>query len=571
MQNNYLKQNITIKKDKKNVKTLLDYFHQWEKKTPEKAFLKQPFGKTWKTYSWKEVGVQARSITQALRSWNLPLHSSIALVSKNCPHWIMADLAIMMSGHISVPLFPTLNAEQLRQILIHSETQVIFIGKLDNWKEMKEGIPSNVKVIVLPHLEGNDEIKGENFLKWEDLLIQYEPYSGNYKANPDNLAIISYTSGTTGTPKGVMTSYYALAKVTELIEKIASFDPKDNRFFSYLPLNHITERVVVEAAALQCGGEIYFTESVDTFVKNLQDACPTHFLAVPRTWSKLQQGILEKIPQKKLDKLLKLPVISGIVKKKIKKALGLDKAKFILTGTAPIPAGLLEWYEKIGLDILEGYGMSENTAACTINSPGQKKIGTVGKAQEGAEIKIDPETREILMRAEWIMQGYFKEAELTAQTIDEEGWLHTGDQGELDEDNFLKITGRIKDFFKTAKGEYISPFVIENHFAHNHLIEQICIMGSGMPQAIALIVLSEIGKNASKEEIKEYFEKEVEEINTKVYAYEGIKKVVIVRDDWTVKNGLLSPTLKMRRSKLENKYQHYLEDWYKQKSFIIWE
>lgn len=563
-------QQTTKDVNKIQLSTWLDHFYKWESQQPERVYLRQPIGDTWKDYTWQEVGQQARAMASALRSLNLPPKSHIGIFSKNCAHWIMSDLAIMMAGHVSVPLFPTLTAEQLKLVLDHSETKVLFVGKLDDWENPKQGISEAVQVISFPAYKGAAEINGEGIWQWDDLCQRHEAMQENYYPEPRDLATICYTSGTTGRPKGVMISYYAFAKVGDATIANADFQPGNDRFFSYLPLNHMAERIVVEGASFVSGGTIYFAESLDTFAKNLQEASPTHFLAVPRIWTKFQQGVLAKLPAKKLDTLLKLPIISGIIKKKIRKGLGLDKARFILTGAAPMPPDLFSWYHRLGVKIREGYGMSENTAACTIMRPENIRLGTVGQAQPGAEIRIDPKTGEILMRAEWLMDGYYKDPELTAETI-KDGWLHTGDKGELSPDGFLKITGRVKEIFKTAKGEYVSPFSLESGFALNPYIEHICVTGAGLPQPIALVILNEEGKKADKAQVSESLAASCKEVNSQVFSYENLKHLVVLeKEEWTVDNGFITPTLKTKRNRIEEVYKKHYEQWYAQEDLIIW-
>ncbi|MDX2305871.1 MAG: AMP-binding protein [Microscillaceae bacterium] len=556
--------------DASKLPTLIEHFYRWEKETPQRTFLRQPIGSTWKEFSWAEVGNQARRMTAALKALQLPPKSHIGIVSKNCVHWVMSDLAIMMSGHISVPLFPTLTSEQIHQILAHSDTQVLFVGKLDNWALMKDGIPDSVQVITYPHYTCSDLVRGDNFLLWDDLIESNEPSSENYIPKLSDLITICYTSGTTGTPKGVMLSYYAFAKVYDAIKEKSRYENGNTSFLSYLPMNHMAERLVVEAAGIVSGGQISFVESLDSFFQNLKDTRPTHFFGVPRIWAKFQQGVLEKMPQKKIDTLFKIPIISRLVKKKIRKGLGLDRVRVALTGAAPMPTATLRWYHQLGLVIREGYGMSENTAACTAMPEENPKIGTVGIPHPGCELSIDPENGEILMRAEWVMDGYYKNPEKTAEVI-QDGWLRTGDQGKIDEEGFLIITGRVKELFKTSKGEYVSPFTLESRFAGNVFIEQICVVGAGLPQPIALLILSPEGQRAELNTLTESLKNTLVEVNQGLYPYEHIKKLIVIRDEWSVNTGILTPTLKTKRNVIDGKYQDFYEKWFKHHDQIIFQ
>ncbi len=339
-------------------KTLLDYFYHWEATTPDKIYLRQPFGDIFRDFTWKEAGRQARSMAAYLKSLNLPPKSNIALVSKNCAEWLIADFAIMMAGHVSCPFYATLTAEQINQVLTHSGCEVAFIGKLDDWRGMKSGIPKSVKCIAFPTYNPDPQHE-----QWEQILANNPPLTDNYYPNLEDLFTIIYTSGTTGNPKGVMLTYSAMSNGIYQTRDIAKLDYPDPRFFSYLPLCHIAERNIIEAAVVTIGGTIYFAETLESFAKNLAVAQPTHFLAVPRIWTKFQLGILAKMPEKQLSLFLKIPFFGGIVKNKIRAGLGLDRAVVVLTGAAPMPASLIKWFRKLGIIIQEAYGMTENLGA----------------------------------------------------------------------------------------------------------------------------------------------------------------------------------------------------------------
>ena len=282
-------------------------------------------------------------------------------------------------------------------------------------------------------------------------------------------------------------------------------------------------------------------------------------------------GVLEKMPQSKLNLFLKIPVLSSIVKKKIRTALGLNNTKLLLTGAAPMPPTLIAWYQKLGMNVREAYGMTENGGCCTVSPENDIRLGTIGKPYPGCDMKIEEDTGEICMRAPWVMTGYYKDPENTGKVLKEGGWLHTGDQGEFDRDGFLKITGRVKDTFKGAKGEYIVPAPIEAKFAVNNHLEQVCVLGRNLPQPIILAVLSEIGMQASKEEVKESLTETLTKVNTELVNYERLNKLVIVKDPWTVENKMLTPTLKIKRNILEKHYQESLLEWYDIKEKVVWE
>ena len=546
-------------------KTFLDYFYHWESKKANEVYLKQPLDGSWTNYTWKEVGNQARRIAAALQGMGLEPGTNIGLISKNCAHWIIWDIAIKIGGFVSVPFYPNLTADQLQQVLEHSECKVLFVGKLDDLDAVYNGVPEGVRRISFPIS------KAEGMDKWDDLIAQFEPIEGTPTPDIDQIETIVYTSGTTGIPKGVIKTFRCGADGAHATLQLTKMDQIEGRYFSYLPLNHDAERAVVAGGSLMNGGVVYFAESIDTFPDNLREARPTVFLAVPRIWAKFQMGVLNKLPQKRLDTLLKIPFLSTFIKNKIKKGLGLDQVIWAISGAAPISASTLSWYKKLDITITEGYGMTENSAVCTINPKEDVRIGTVGKPYPGCELKIDPETQEVLMKATWLMKGYYKNPELTDKTI-RDGWLHTGDMGEI-VDGYLKITGRVKDMFKTSKGEYIIPVPMERMFASNTMIEQVCIVGYGLPQPFALVNLSDNARHIDKAEVEQSLEETLsEEINASVADYERVNKLVITQDLWTVENGLMTPTLKVRRNVMDARYKVRMEEWYNEgENPVIWE
>lgn len=287
-------------------KTTLQAFYDREKKHPKLPFLHQPFGERWETYTWGEAGQMARRVAAYLRSLDMKPGSHIGLVSKNCREWIIADLAIMMAGHVSVPFFATLTGEQIGQVLELGDVDLLIAGKMEVWDDMKKGVPEDMPMIHFPHYEGNSDImRGK---AWRDILAEFEPITDSPLPDPEGIWTIIFTSGTTGTPKGVVLTNQALIELMKGLwpTNPLNFDYKGaNRFFSFLPLNHVAERGVIETMCLTHGGEIFFTESIQRFAANLQDARPTFFFAVPRIWTKLRLGVLSKMPAAKLDTLLK--------------------------------------------------------------------------------------------------------------------------------------------------------------------------------------------------------------------------------------------------------------------------
>ncbi len=552
------------------LRTVTEYFYHWEKTTPDALYLRQPVGDAFRDYTWAEVGNEARRMAAFLRSLGLPPQSNVGLVSKNCAHWSIADLAIGLAGHVSVPFYPTLTGAQFNQVLEHSGCAVLLVGKLDAWPALRDGVPERIRCIAFPAAyEGSpaDELD-----EWYEILADVAPMAESPVPALDSLQTIVYTSGTTGQPKGVMIPYRASAEALRHTSDWLGLTnaPKPMRFFSYLPLSHIAERSLVESGSLVSGGTIYFAETLDSFAKNLQAARPTHFLAVPRIWTRFQMGIFAKMPPEKLDRLLKIPVVGWLVSRKIRQGLGLDQARMLITGAAPMPTDLVRWYERLGLRIQEAYGMTENLGGHTFSRPKHRQLGTVGQLYPGVETRIDPETGEVQMRSPWITTGYYREPGLTADLL-RDGWLCTGDMGELTPDGYLKITGRVKDMFKTSKGEYVVPAPIEAGFASNTYVEQVCVAGASLPQPIALVVLSERGRQSDRRAVEQSLATTVQTVNPGLKHYEHLKKVVVMSEAWTVDNNLLTPTMKIKRNVVESRFQPQMEPWYGRAELVVWE
>ena len=548
-------------------------FYDWEEKFKDKPFLRQPFGDSWEEYTWGETGQLARRLATGLKSLGLKKGSHIGLISKNCREWIIADLAIIMAGYVSVPFFPNLKSTEIKSLIEFGEVSALFVGKLENWEEMKNGVDKDLPIIAFPHYE-NNSIVSEGF-QWDEFISKFEPQRENYHPNLDDVWTIIFTSGTTGNPKGVVLSFKINQSTDVMYTKnynplCVDFDG-NNSFFSYLPLNHIAERIAIEFTAFKNGGVISFTESIETFVKNLSDVQPSVFFGVPRIYTKFQLGILSKFNQKKLDILLAIPLLSNIIKKKLKKALGLYNAKVVVSGAAAMQIAQRNWFRKIGVNITIGYGMTEN-CAITTQLPGSNftKPGSVGKVQPQVEIKIDDSTEEVLMRGPYMMLGYFNDKIITNNTI-KDGWLHTGDKGRIDSDGYLYITGRVKDTFKTSKGEFIDPGKIEAMFGEVDFFDQICVVGLGIPQPIMLVNISEVGKKLEKNDLENKLTEKLNSVNEQSFNYKKVAKIIICKDLWTPENEILTPTMKIKRGNVDKLYQDNYLDWFNNSKKIVWE
>ena len=545
----------------------LESLYSFEKTRRDARWLTQPMGNgSVKEYTFGQAMDEARRMATYFKSLGLPEKSNIALFSKNTAWWLITDIAIWMAGHVSVPLYPTLTAETIGQILDHSGAKLIVIGKLDGFAAMEPGIPSSLPRVLTPLAP---KTTGE---QWVDLIAKHQPMTESPTRPADDLATVIYTSGTTGVPKGVMHTFKTMTESKGFMEQLRV--TTEDRMISYLPLSHVFERTLVETGTFGVGFQVFFADSLETFVKDLQRARPTLFVSVPRLWLKFQAGVLDKMPPKKLDRLLSIPIISGIVKKKILTGLGLDAVRFAGSGSAPIPGSVIAWYRRLGHEQLEGYGKTENFSYSHMTRPGQVQVGSVGEAQPGVQHRIG-EGGEILVKSPCNTTGYYKQPELTGELFTSDGFVKTGDQGEIDAKGNLKITGRVKELFKTSKGKYVAPSPIENKLLTNSDLEQAMVAGANQGQPFALAVLSLKARNRitvgeGRAQLEAELKKHIDEINAKLDSHEQLETLVLVTDEWTPENGLLTPTMKLKRSAIEKKYSGQVEVWYRAKSTVLW-
>lgn len=559
-------------------KLALQRLYHWEQTAPSRVVLTQPMGREHggavRDFTWAQVMDQSRRIAAWLQAQGLQRGDRVALISKNTAWWLIADFGIWMAGGVSVPLYPTLAASSIRQICTHSEARWLFIGKLDGWAAMRAGVPEGLPCIRMPLAPPLSEMPGGT-VAWDDICARTEPLAGTPERDGDDLATIMYTSGTTGAPKGVMHSFGTFAwSVDSGLSRLATID-ENARMLSYLPLSHVAERTLVEHGLLFTGMHVFFAESLDTFTQDLQRARPTAFFSVPRLWVKFQQGVSAKMPPAKLARLLKIPILGGLVRKKVLGALGLDQCQFAAGGAAPMPPALLDWYARLGLPIVEVYGMTENCGVSHATLPGVQRPGTVGQPYDGVESRIDPANGEIQVRSHGLMLGYYKEAELTREAFTDDGWLHTGDKGALDAEGNLKITGRVKDLFKTSKGKYVAPAPIEDRLVMHNAVEACCVTGANLGQPLAVVMLNleamaRAADAAGRAALKASLAEHLQAINAQLDPHEQLDCLVVVSEPWTVDNGFVTPTFKVKRNRVEEVYAAHWERWAGSGETVIW-
>ncbi|EGQ8130989.1 AMP-dependent synthetase [Vibrio parahaemolyticus] len=538
---------------------------KWAAERPNEVYLKQIINRQFVEFTYAEVADQALKLVSALRGLGIQPGDKVALVSKNCAEWFICDLAMMLGDYVSVPIFPTAGADTIEYCVTHSESKALIGGKLDDpaaTQQVIDAIPELIS-IALPY-----DSAPQCQYQFKALIANAVPSEERPQHYDDKLMSLVYTSGTSGLPKGAMLTYGAFSwSVQQLINHIGI--QANDRLFSYLPLAHITERVYIFGSSIMGGVPTAFPESLDTFIEDVKMHRPTLFISVPRLWTLFQQRIQDKLPQKKLNFLLKIPFVNSLIKKKLAEGLGLDQARVLGCGSAPVSPALLDWYHSVGLNITEAWGMTESFAYSTINYPFRAdKIGTVGNAGPGIELKIADDS-EIMVRGKGLFSGYYKNDIATQESFDSDGWLHTGDIGAIDKDGYLTIQGRKKDTFKTAKGKFVSPVPIEKKLFEYSRVEMMCLIGLGLPGPILLVVPHDF-PHFDKERYARTTRKVIARMNQELASHEQIKGVLMIKEPWSIENGVLTPTLKIKRHVLEQKYHELGHNWPKDE-LVLWE
>ena len=572
--------------------------YQLENYAQEKC-LNYKEGNVWKSISTQQFIKDSNRVSSSLIELGLNPNDKIAVIStNNNPNWHILDIGVLQIGAQNVPLYATLSAKDYAYILHHSDAKYCFVSDIDLFQKVKS-VQSQTKLLGVFFLEENDtDFKWSSFLKIGD-------NKGNSKeidkrkneVKPEDLATIIYTSGTTGTPKGVMLSHKNIVFTVFKTAKRLNLEGNKNRIISYLPISHIFERTA-SYYNLYKGFEIYFAESIEKIGDNIREVKPNYLAVVPRLLEKIFDKIVDKANQlsgvkkglffwalelgekyeayHKNGKLydIKLNIARKLIFSKWQEALG-GHLKFMVSGSAPLQPKLIRVFTAAGIDIFEGYGMTESSPGGTLNDIRNSglKIGSVGKPLEGIEVKI-AEDGEILMKGDNVMMGYYKNEELTKKTIIN-NYLHTGDIGELDKDGFLFITDRKKEIFKTSGGKYIAPAALESDLKQSRFIEQVMVIGEGQKMPAALIQPNfeflkdwakikgyEVKDFSTDERVIKRIEKEVSFYNQNFGKWEQIKKFEITPEEWTIEDGLLTPTMKMKRKAIKEKYNNLYDKIY---------
>lgn len=543
----------------------LERAYHWERVRAHRIFLTQPVHGRARHWTWAQAMQEARRVAAYLILQNWEPGSRILIVSRNSAWWIMAELAVWMAGHVTVPIYTSLPAGAATPLIENCDPVAFFLGPTENAELPGCAALAKLSCLRFP----NAPAAG---LGWQMIVKSTKPIQGNPVRRADEIATIIYTSGTTGPPRGAVHRFQAFPHFAEAVRQVVG-EHSHHRVLSYLPLAHIAERALTETAAIYDGWRIFFSEGTTTFLADLKRAKPSLFFSVPRLYGKFQQAILAKISQNKLDRLLGIPLVSYFTRRRILRGLGLAHVRFAASGAAPLPLDLLLWFRRIGLPLTEGYGTTETGITHTAPK-GLSRPGFVGQSSAQVEVKLSS-LGEVLLSSPMNAVGYFRDPVATAELFTDDGFVRTGDLGELDQDGWLKIAGRIKDQFKTSKGEYVLPAPIESNLAANDFVEAALVIGSGLAAPIALLSMSNQAKRiaqteAGRNQLQQLFLELLDEVNTKLAPHERLQTLVLLDSSWTIERGFVTPTLKLKRPLLEAHYAPLLRRWSTQASRTIW-
>lgn len=580
---------------------IFDILSVYPEKWPEQtvALAKKDNG-TWKKYSPKEYQELAKKVSYALIELGIQPKDKVALISSNRPEWNILDMAIMQIGAVNVPIYPTISKEDYRYILDNCDAKMVVlegVSVMNKVEEVREGIPNLQFLYTF-----QDREKYPYFAQLVTMGEQH-PHETELKqrmdsVRPEDCATIIYTSGTTGTPKGVMLSHSNIMHQIYGIKNTPA--PWSKTAFSFLPICHAYERLLVYMYQF-LGMSVYYAESLATIASDMKEIHPSMMTAVPRVLEKVyekvvqsgqkQTGIKGKIfkwslrlaEQYKIGEEkrswwydFRLCIADNLVYKKIRANLGAEHFDIVVSGAASLQPKIAAFFSAIKMPVYEGYGMTETSPVIAVsnNNPHGREVGSVGQALPGIEIKVAP-NGEICCRGHNVMLGYYKNEELTKEIIDPNGWLHTGDIGYINEYGQVYITGRLKSLFKTSMGKYVNPQIIEDKFTESNFFENVVVFGEGQKFAAAIILPSfaylkewchenNIEYTSPVEiievkEVKDRIAQEVQKYNEFFGETEKIKRYTLVSDEWSIGNGILTPTLKVRRKKVEAKYQEAIQ------------
>jgi len=582
----------------------------------EEVWMRQKELGIWRAWTWRQTGDAVREIAGGLMGLGFAHGSTASILSNTLVEWVLADLAILSCGGIANGIYPTDASSQVRYLCEDSGTSVLFVEddeQLDKALEVRQQLPGLTKIVVFD-IEGLRDLNDPGVMSLDALRELGRKYNTHrpqdmmrrvMQCKPEDLAILVYTSGTTGKPKGAMHSHKGLVYSTRGYNILAAQDSRDERM-CFLPLCHVAERLGGEYLALYTGTILNFVENPDTVPENVREIAPTVFTAVPRVWEKfyssvmiglkeasgLQQaaygwsiGVGTQIANKVLagqpvDALLKLKftLARWLALNNVRKMIGIHRSRFLVTGAAPIAPDLVKWYLALGVPMLEVWGMTESCGAATSVQANRMKPGSIGPAAPYNEVKLDPKTGEILVRGPNVFMGYLNQPEKTAETIDKDGWLHTGDVGVVDEDGFFRITDRMKDIIITAGGKNITPSELENDLKFSPYITDAVVIGDKLPYLTVIIMIdqenvekyaqdhdvpfSNYASLTKSPEVQALIQAELDRVNAKFARVEQIKKFFLLDTQLSAEDEELTPTMKLKRKLVQQKYSPQIEAMY---------
>lgn len=592
-------------------RTLTEIFENRVARSPEKVAMKFRSGDGWEPITFRHYDEQAREVANGLISLGVGKGDAVALLSTNRPEWHLADLGILLSGGITVPVYVTNSASQVAHVIGHSGAGVIFVEnqlQLDKVQAVLKDLPQLKKIVVMePDSDSTDLLmsfdqlrhRGRDFAKTDPAALKERTSA----IKPEDTATIIYTSGTTGLPKGSMLTHGGFAWTLEDLGKVLPFGDCEDRVISYLPLSHVFERLASEWGGVFFGFEVWFCESTEKLRETLKECQPTFFIGVPRVFEKFASAIqakykehekadtiakaleaaLERVELQQAGKSIPLPLkvknalFDKVIFHKTREELGMGQLRFAVTGSAPLTPEVLKFIHAIGIDLVEAYGQTETNAPTTVTPPGKARIGTVGPPIPGLEMKFDDDG-EILVKGPNVFKGYLNDPAATAESFTSDGFLRTGDVGALDEAGYLKITDRKKDIIITAGGKNISPQEIEGKLTVSPLISQAVVIGDRRPFLTALLTTDSdaavkwghaLGIEVSdpmaltrEPKFLAAIGEVVEKVNEGLSQVEKVKKWTLLEKDFTQEAEEITPTFKVKRKTINSKYEAQIEAMY---------
>ena len=583
----------------------------------DRVWMRQKDLGLWRSWTWGQTAEAVRDIANGMMCLGFASHERASILSNTVIEWVLADLAILSCGGVSNGIYPTDAAEQVAYLCEDSETVILFVEddeQLDKALEVRDRLPK-LRHIVVFDMEGLRDMHDPRVISLDALREMGRNWGAQHPAEldqrvkatrPEELAILVYTSGTTGKPKGAMHSHAGLVYAVRGYNTVIAQHEGDERM-CFLPLCHIAERLGGEYHALYTGAVLNFVENPETIPENVREIAPTVFLAVPRVWEKFYSGVMIalkeasglqqavygwgiQVGQRIADRVLQNQPIGVGLKiqftlarwlalNNVRKMIGIHRARFLVTGAAPISPELVKWYLALGVPMLEVWGMTETCGAATGVAPDRIKPGSIGMPAPYNEIRLDPQTSEIQVRGPNVFKGYLNLPDKTAETIDPDGWLHTGDVGAMDDEGFLRITDRMKDIIITAGGKNITPSELENELKFSPYITDAVVIGDRRPYLVAIIMIDQ--ENVEKfaqdadvpfsnyasltrtPEVQSLIQAEIDRVNVKFARVEQIKRFFLLDTQLTAEDEELTPTMKLKRKLIEKKYADRIETMYR--------